>query len=264
MKIAICINNFKNTHTHPESMCIESLYRVQKKYNVDLINIMFTDEHYDIPGFKSYSVLEKNSKNYFPKFNKKLPTVNEIFDKLALLEYDYFVFINNDIIVSDRFIKQIKDEPFYDSFVASKLHFSELKSLDDPNSIPDAISVHGFDGFGIKRTWWVNNSSKFNTFFLGKPYWDTYFFTMCYISGKCKVLNKPPVSIFHVAHESDAMLDDELTEFNTASFQKNPLIGRIWFTYVYNVLLKRETHNNIKWCIPFSNECELEKQYLKV
>ena len=33
-----------------------------------------------------------------------------------------------------------------------------------------------------------------------------------------------------------------------------------WWFYVYNVLLKRPTVNNIKWWQPLENEQELEKK----
>jgi hypothetical protein len=266
MKIAIGINSFKeekNLRNH-EVMCVESLRRIKNKFtNVDLINITFENELINFNNFINLPVLKQNSDQVF-NFKKKLPYVNELFDVLSNLDYDYFIFINNDIIVSDRFIKHIMNQTKYETFVASKLHFTKLDSLSDDASIPDAISVHGFDGFAIKSTWWKENRNKFEPFFLGKPYWDTYFFTMCYLHSKCKVLNKPPCSIFHVTHNSDAMEDDELNIFNQQSFSKDQNIPRIWFRYVYDVLLKRQEFNNIKWYIPFEKEEEFEKQFLKI
>lgn len=266
MKICIGINSFKEEKdllVH-EKMCVESLYKIQKQFPcVDIVNIFFEDENFNYEKFINLNKLKQSSKNYFIT-NKKLPLVNDLFDVLADLNYDYFIFINNDIIVSDRYIKHILNAPEFETFVASKLHFTKLDSLTDNNSIPDAISVHGFDGFAVKTTWWKNNRTKFEKFFLGKPYWDTYFFTMCYLHSKCMILNKPPACIFHTTHESDAMAEDELTKFNIESFQKTNYVGKIWFSYVYDVLLKRQTHNGIKWYTPLPNEEDLEKQYLKL
>lgn len=267
MKICISINTFKeekNFLPH-EKMCVESLRKLKKQFNcIELISLSFEDESILLDDFKCLNILKNSSKDQFPNVKKRLPFLNEIFDTLSCLDYNYFLFVNNDIIVSDRFIKQILNSPEYETFVASKLHFSKLDSLDDKAPIPDAISVHGFDGFAIKNTWWSQNSNKFEKFFLGKPYWDTYFSTMCYLHSKCKVLNKPPLSIFHVAHNSDAMLEDEATAFNVESFKKDPNIGRIWFNYVYSILLKRPTTNNIKWFTPFENEELYEQQFLKL
>jgi len=267
MKIGIIINSFKpeQEFLHHEKLCVESLRKIKKQFNnVDLVSLIFEDENIILNDFENLNILKQHSKTIFPNFKKKLPFVNEIFDIAANLNYDYFIFINNDIIVSDRFIKQIINEPSYETFVASKLHFRKLDSLNDSSSDPGAISVHGFDGFAVKSSWWLQKRDIFQKFFLGKPYWDTYFFTMCYLHSKCKVLNKPPLSIFHVAHDSDAMNNDELTEFNTKSFQKTDYVGRTWFTYVYKVLLKRSSHNGIEWYMPFENEEELEKAYLKL
>jgi hypothetical protein len=269
MKINICINSYKTEELlqHHEMLCVNSLRKLKELYpdNIELVNITFADEtNIKLKDFTNIHTLTKDSKSIAPAYKKRLPFLNEIFDILSTLQCDYFLFLNNDIAVSDRFIKEILSNSDYDSFVASKLHFRKLDSINDSNSDPGAISVHGFDAFAIKPIWWNNNSSKFSQFVLGKPYWDTYFFTMCYIHGNCKVLNKPPCAIFHVQHESDAMQEDELTHFNTLSFQQPNYVGQKWFNYVYNVLLKRQKHNNIDWYLPFANEEELERHYLKL
>lgn len=267
MKIAICINSYKkpNDLQHHERLCVESLLKVKRLYpdTVDLVNLTFKSEtHLVYDGFINLHVLEKSSKDISPKHSKRLPFLNDIFDVLSELKYDYFLFCNNDIAISNRFIKQILKNPSYDSFAASKLHFSKLESIDDITAIPDAISVHGFDAFAVTPEWWINNKNKFSRFILGKPYWDTYFFTMLYVHGKCVVLNKPPCVIYHVQHESDAMDDDDLSQYNIRSFQTPGYVKSLWFRYVYDVLLKRNEHSNIKWYIPHLNEEELEKKYL--
>jgi hypothetical protein len=269
MKICIAINSFKNEDKllHHEKLCVQSLRKLKEKYNdIDLINLLFEKDskNLDLQGFENLRVLKTESKNIFPNYKKNLSCINEMFDYLANLNYDYFIFINNDILVSDRFIKEVNDNPEFDSFIASKLCFTKLDSIDDKTAVPVALSVHGFDAFAIKCKWWKTVSDKFEKFFIGKPYWDTYFFTKCYLTGKCKVLNKAPACIFHMAHgEGGSDAEDELSQFNVQSFKKDEAIGRIWFTYAYAVLLKREKFEDINWYIPFANEVELEKYYLK-
>ena len=269
MKIAICINSFKQERDlqHHERLCVDSLRKLKELYpgTVEIINITFHDEANIIfDGFINLPVLQKSSKSVSQKHFKKLPFLNEIFDQLATLNYDFFIFANNDIAISNRFIREIINNKNYDCFAASKLHFRKLSSVDDTNPDPGAISVHGFDAFAVKPKWWIEKRELFSWFLLGRPYWDTYFFTMCYLHGKCRVLNKPPCVIFHVEHNSDAMTDDELTHFNINSFNQPYYIREVWFRYVYNVLLKRESAHNIQWYVPFQNEEELEKIYLKL
>lgn len=265
MKIVIGINNFKKEENlnHREKMCIESLLRLQKQFaNVKLVNLTFYDENFaTLTNFYNLHCLKQIPTNIT---NKKIPFVNEIFDNLANINSDYFLFINNDILVSDRYIKNILENSEIDCFPASKLHFMKLDSLDDLNSEPQSLSVHGFDGFAIKNYWWLKNREKFKPMLLSRAYWDTYFFAKCRLYGKCLTLNKPPAVIFHLDHKSTSMENDPGNTYNEQIFVQDPdnLPAR-WFPYVQNILLKRPTHNNIQWYIPFDNESEYENEYFK-
>lgn len=265
MKIAIGINSFKKEENlNPrEKMCIDSLLKLKNLYpGIELVNITFEDETFaTLNNFKNIHCLKQIPKNIT---NKKIPFVNEIFDNLASLEADYFVFINNDILISNRFIKAIIDNPNNDCFPASKLHFMKLDSIDDPNCEPQSLSVHGFDGFAIKTLWWKENKTKFNSMLLSRAYWDTYFYSKCQIYGKCLTLNKPPAVLFHLDHKSTSMENDPGNTYNEQIFIQDPdNLPQKWFSYVQNVLLKRQTHNNILWYTPFQNEQELERTYFK-
>jgi hypothetical protein len=178
VKIAIGINNFKKEVdlNHREKMCIESMHKLKKLFpkNVELINLVFEDEPYaTLKDFNNQPILKNIPKNIT---NKKIPFVNEIFDKLSNLKTDYFLFVNNDIIISDRYIKTILSNSIYDCIIACKLHFLKLDSLEDKNSIPESFSVHGFDGFAIKNSWWLENKNNFKQMLLSRFYWDTYFY----------------------------------------------------------------------------------------
>jgi hypothetical protein len=266
MKIVIGINNYKEEQNlnHREKLCVESLCKIKDLFsNVKLINLTFKDEQFaTLTNFHNLHCLE-----YIPKniTNKKIPFVNEIFDILANINSDYFLFVNNDIVVSDRYIKTILNNN-YDCYPASKLHFTKLDSLNDENSIPESFSVHGFDGFAIKNKWWLQNREKFKPMLLSCPYWDTYFYGKCQIYGNCLTLNKPPGVIFHLEHQSTSCttVTEPGNQFNEKNFvEDSDLISQRWFSYVYDVLLKRPTVNNIKWYQPLENEEELEKKYFK-
>jgi hypothetical protein len=263
MKIIISINNFKKEENlNPrEKMCIDSLHKLKKLYpHIKLVNLTFEDEQFaTLTGFENIHCLKQIPKNIT---QKKIPFVNEIFDNLASTDADYFIFINNDILVSNRFIKAILENPNYDCFPASKLHFTKLDSIDDLECLPDSLSVHGFDGFGIKCNWWKQNKQHFKPILLSRAYWDTYFYCKCQLYGNSLTLNKPPAVLFHLDHSSTSMEQDSGNSYNEQIFIQDPdnLVQR-WFSYVQNILLKRSSYNNIKWYVPFDNEIEIEKKY---
>lgn len=264
MKICIGINTYKNEKdfNNREQMCVDSIREICKKYdNVEAISVTYKDEEYVLDGFLNVHALERDNKDIAIK---RLPFVNDIFDILAHLSYDLFIFINSDVAISNRFIKTVLQNPDKDCFPATKLHFTKLDSIHDKSPVPQSVSVHGFDGFGIKKEWWLKNREHFKPLLLSRAYWDTYFFTKCMIYGNCMVLNKPPLSIFHLDHKSTSMENDPGNEYNTQCFASDKdNLGAKWFGYVQNVLLKRPTHNNILWYIPFENEEVLEKEYFK-
>jgi hypothetical protein len=265
MKISIGINNFKKEEelNHREKMCVESLHKIKKLCpNVELVNLTFKDEEFaTLDGFNNIHCLELIPKNIT---TKKIPFVNEIFDNLAKQDTDFFIFINNDILISNRYVKAVQKNSQYDCLPASKLHFTKLESIDDESSIPQSLSVHGFDGFAIKKEWWLQNRNKFKPMLLSRAYWDTYFFCKCRLYGKCLTLNRPPAVIFHLDHKSTSMESDPGNTYNEQMFVQDPdLLPQKWFPYVQNVLLKRQTYNNILWYTPFENEVELENHYFK-
>jgi hypothetical protein len=285
MKIAIGINAFKpyDKLNRRELFCIESLLKIKQKFkNVELFIITFKEDKLVYDGFTTINKLEKKSnviiKEYFkqdwllPEYNlrkndidnnkRELPIVNEIFDVMSDINSDYFLFTNSDIIISDRFIKHITEE--YECYPSSKACISDIESLNDV-PIADAYSVHGFDAFAIKNSVWKRVSKSLKPFILGHNYWDTYFFTMLNCLCKCKNLNKLPFVSFHINHDgcsSDkAFVENYYTE---DVFRRDPIVNRIWWDYVFNVLEKRPTVNNCRWYLPFENEVELEQHYFKL
>jgi hypothetical protein len=61
------------------------------------------------------------------------------------------------------------------------------------------------------------------------------------------------------------MEQDSGNTYNEQNFIQDPdNLAQKWFSYVQNVLLKRQTYNNILWYVPFENETELERQYFKL
>jgi hypothetical protein len=252
MKIAIGINSFKNEKdlNKREELCLESLRKCKNKNNnVTLYNIISDKDDINFNDFETIKIKQEG----------KYPFVNDLLNALSKTDNDLIVFINNDIVLNNTFFKQLENG--IESYPASRAHLHELNSLDEELKI-QSYSVHGFDLFAFKRDWWVENSYKFPFLYLGKPYWDTVFFIISIVNSKYKILNKQPPVIFHIEHNSVSCKDtDEYEQHNTNIAQTIPEMSR-WWNFVQNVLLKRQTVNDILWWKPFENELQLERQIL--
>ena len=281
MKISIGINGFKDYSEleKREKLCIESLLRIKaKNINVNLYNVCFDNEDIQYDEFITLNKIKKTSDNIIREYfkfdglqaeyelrkteidnnNRKLPSVKEIFDILADTDCDYFLFLNNDIILSNRFLKELEDG--IECYPMSRAHIYDIDNLD---CVPvlESYSVHGFDAFLVKKTTWIEKRNNFEDFILGKFYWDTYFFTIFNLFCKCKNLNKLPPVCYHIEHGSTSSQDSIENYYCEDVFKRRILVSRVWFSYVQNVLLKRTEVNGCKWYLPFPEEKQLELQY---
>jgi hypothetical protein len=255
MNIAIGINNYKdfNNLSNREKLCIESLFKCKEKNNISLYNIVTTDKHYPINGLNTLVLPgDKTAEKYI--------YVNDILDCLESVNSEYIAILNNDIIVNNTLFSQLEEGT--DVYPISRGHIKSIQSLEE-DVIPTAYSVHGFDMFIFKKSWWSKYKQIFPKMYLGRPYWDTVFFIKSVLNGSYKILNKQPPVIFHIEHDSTSMHEkDHYTTHNENIAKKDPDMQK-WWAYVYNVLLKRNSHKGIKWWLPHENELQLEKQYLK-
>jgi hypothetical protein len=278
VKISIGINGFKQFESlnKRERFCIESLIKIKNKNkNIQLFNVCFNTEDIHYKEFITLNTLNKKSnifiKDYFNDKNserkqeinentKELPSVKEIFDVLSNTDCDYFLFLNNDIILSDRFLKEI--EPEYECYPMSRVNIKDINSL---NEQPEIIEycVHGFDAFLVKKDAWLKVRNKFEDFILGRFYWDTFFATMFNKVCECKNLNKLPPICFHIDHPNVSAQKTIENYYSEYLFTSYPNINNTWFNYVYNILFKRQSLNNCMWYYPHANEVELENYYLK-
>jgi hypothetical protein len=253
MKISIGINGFKKYEDleKREKFCINSLKICQQKNN----------------NVKLFLVKNKKDNINYEKFNNleiehytQYPFVNDILDSLATTDCDLFCFLNSDIILNNTFFKFLESE--WETYAASRAHLYELNSLDEPLKI-ESYSVHGFDLFSFKKEWWLKNKNIFPKMYLGRSYWDTVFFTKCATYSNIRVLNKLPPVIFHIEHQSTAAHENDFYTKHNEEIAKNDPDMNKWWYYVYNVVLKRPTVNNIKWWQPLENELKLERVIFK-
>lgn len=282
MKISIGVNGYKPEIDLlvREHLCLEALRKIKTtNTQINLYNVIFEDENITYTGFTTLNLLKKKSNKIIKKYFKdglpkdcphtiesinnndvELPIIKEIFDTLANTDCDYFVFLNNDIILSNRLLKEIKDS--YDSYCVSRVNINEISSLQETPQILE-YCVHGFDAFVIKKSLWLKIRNHFDDFVLGRFYWDTYTATVLNLLTKCKNLNKQPPVCFHVDHKNVSAQKSIENYYCEHIFKQNNIISYFWFTYVYNVLFKRTSKDNCKWYYPLNNEESIESQFFK-
>lgn len=259
-KIALGVNLFgKSIRT---DLCIESLLRVKSKYpdTVDLYNIQFKDRGkggLDHSEFKSLHVLEESNRDYVTDTKRTIPMMRELFDKLSDLDYDYFAFTNDDIIVSDRLIKTFLDTD-YDSWSVSRLAIEPISSLEE-NIVGDHYQVAGFDANIVRTSWWKKHNKEFPNYVLGHPCWDVHYATLFMRHGNSTLCNKWPPHIFHIKHGDDSHYSSPERDYNYGLYWKPSKFDvDMWHNYLFNVLLKRP---GVNYWQPHDNEIELEKKY---
>lgn len=272
-KIAVGTNLF-GTGSRQE-LGIQSLIKCKEILNnkIDLFNLQFEDgkdlrEHKE---FKTLRVLCKTS-NDVCNGTRSLPIVKEMFDRLSHLGYDYFCFVNSDIIVTPKFFQEIYENPNYDAYIGSRLAIEgdNVKDLNIEIKLNDPLSpvknshfqVSGFDTFTISSKWWSSNRELFPEYVYAVVYWDTHYATLLLRNGNTYMQNKKP-TIFHIIHEDASSAQCVEFSYNQDTFHKNHHDDFVrWHRYLFNVLLKRGVATN--YLFPLKNELELEKEYFKI
>jgi hypothetical protein len=253
MKIAIGINSFKQEADleKRETLCLESLRRCRDKNpDVTLYNVIHDQDDIAFDGFKTLKLQQDG----------RYPYVNKIIDELAKTDNELIVFLNNDIVLNASFFKQIEKD--VESYPTSRVHLHSLDSLNEDLKL-QSYSVHGFDLFAFKKSWWLTNNHLFPDMYLGKPYWDTVYFIKSVLNSNFKILNKQPPVIFHPEHSSESMEgNDRYKTHNEKIASTTPEMGK-WWHFVQNVLLKRPSAGEVLWWTPLANEIEIENQLFR-
>lgn len=279
MKISIGINGYKDYKAleKRERFCIESLKKC-KTEDIQLYNVCYEEEDIQYKDFITLNKLTKKSNkiiyNYFQheglvkEYNlrkqeidnneKELPTVKEIFDVLAATDCDYFLFLNNDIILSNRLFKNLNHE--IDCYAISRMHIFDINTLQDIPEL-ESYSVHGFDAFLVKKETWLKVRNNFPDLILGRFYWDTFYATLFKLLANSTLVNELPPACFHIEHASTSSQNTIENYYNEDVFKRVLVINQLWFTYVQNVLLKREEHNKCKWYQPLPQEKQIEANF---
>lgn len=244
----------------------KSLFRLKEKFNLKLVNLDFegstcseSNEHVEF-----LPTLKEHSSTYTNGSKRDLPMMHDMFNSLC--DYseknnmDLFIFVNSDIIVSDRFIKHILNTDF-DTYCAARLAIGNIESPDEEPKEISHYQVAGFDAYAVKTKWWKEHGDKFPKYIYAISGWDVDYATKMKKYGNCDFCNKWPPMLFHIMHEEVSSNQSPELEYNkNLLWNINKKDCDSWHKYLFEVLLKREGSN---YWNPFPNEVELENKYFK-
>lgn len=242
----------------------ESLLKLKKQFNLTLLNIDFKDSIDKEPNENILFLpeLTEHSHQYTNGSERDLPMMHDMFNVLCDYseknDIDTFIFVNSDIIVSDRFIKHILNTNF-DTYCAARLAISEIKDLNEQPKTISHYQVAGFDAYAVKTKWWKDHKDKFPKYIYAISGWDVDYATKMKIYGNCDFCNKWPPMLFHIMHEEVSSNQSPELEYNkNLLWNLNKKDCDTWHKYLFEVLLRRKGSN---YWTPFPNEEELEKKY---
>lgn len=257
MKIALGINIFES---YPrQDRCIEVLKKIKNKYdNINLYNITFINEKNLDTSFFHLPLLERKAKDIINNSKSNKPISKDFFDILSKQECDYFLFLNSDILISEKMIKEILNKNF-ETMVFSRHDIFPLNSLND-KIIPFRIEIAGFDCWCVKKNWWIENRQKFNDYIYAEHLWDVDFSLTMFNFSNCILQNKQ----FFIAHEKHDLNWNETSveaKYNSTLWEKTPYHKK-WHEFIFSNLIKRKPYG--QFLEPLIDEKELEENYLKI
>jgi hypothetical protein len=256
MKIAIGINIFG--YYKRQDYCIEVLLRLVSKYpDITLYNITFEDEKNYTLGFEHLPILKRKAKDIIQGSLSQKPIAKDFFDALSNIDCDYFLFLNSDILLTEKLIKfLLKGE--YETYSFSRHDCYKILSLD--KILPYRIEIAGFDAWAVNKNWWIDNRNHFQDYIYAEHLWDVAFALELYNRSNSFIGNKE-VYICHEKHELKWNESSPEALHNSKLWQKTPYHKR-WHEFIYSYLIKRKPHGQFLY--PLNDEFEKEKEFLKI
>jgi hypothetical protein len=255
MKIAIGINIFGDYKR--QDQCIEVLLRLVIKYpEISLYNITFEDEKNYTLGFKPLPLLKTKTKDIIQGSKSEKPIAKEFFDILSTVDCDYFVFMNSDILLTERVIKMIiKGE--YETYSFSRHDCYKIESFD--KIIPFRIEIAGFDTWAVKKDWWIKNQQFFKNYIYAEHLWDVAFALEMYNRSISFIGNKE----IYLCHEKHELKWNETSPeaLHNSKLWENSGYSDKWHKFIYSYLINRLPHG--QFLNPLPDELDQEKIFLK-
>jgi hypothetical protein len=256
MKIGIGINIFgENKNQNLAIKCLKKIKENNK--NIEIYNIGFEEEFVNVSEFKSLPILKESSIDLTGNPKKKKPIANEFFDILSNEDLDYFLFLNSDILLSQKAINLIKKEE-YESYIFSRFEINEINDINEDIK-PYKIEVSGFDAWAVKKEWWQKNGKLISKCIYSEVAWDNIMSLSLYQNSNCKFCNKE-FYIGHISHPIKWSRESLEGKYNMKTWLFMPISPK-WDYYMQTVLFQRKPFGY--FTTPIENEEFLELKYLK-
>lgn len=255
MNISIGINIFKDYKR--QDFCIEVLNKLVTRYNnISLYNITFEDEKNYTLGFNHLPLLKRKAKDIINNSISEKPIAKDFFDALATTNCDYFLFLNSDILLTEKIIKFLLKGK-YETYSFSRADCYKIDSLD--NILPYRIEIAGFDAWAVNKTWWLNNRNHFENYIYAEHLWDVAFAIEMYNRSNSFLGNKE----IYICHEKHELKWNEFSPeaVHNSNLWSNTPYHKNWHKFIYSYLVKRLPCGQFLYPLP--DELEQEKIYLK-
>lgn len=203
--------------------------------HVQLANLQWADDVYEVEGFETLPILESDSRTITGKGGRRLPLVSECFERLASLARErgmrWFAYSNGDISITQAAVDLVLRGE-HQGYAFCRMDF-------DPETREDVEMVTaGIDVFAIDVDWWRENSFHFRAYIGGETIWDNVYTGVLLHHADAILLNRDAL----VRHERHAPADWRNSPFarylNYLAALDRPYFT-LWATYYHRLMEMR-------------------------
>jgi hypothetical protein len=218
--------------------------------------VQFSENEVDSTRLKCLDYLYKMARDVVPGSVSKKPLIWDIFDVLSDEGFDYFFFMNCDIILSEEAIDWMLNQKEYDSAC-----FSRVDAGPESRKNFATCKPFGFDGFYVKSSWWKEHRLEFLDIsnIYAEPYWDNAYAVQFHLKSKCYFHNKIPL-MYHIGHPRRWCKESLEGKWNQDRFYGTGL-QKIWKEYLSKTVHSRAYINGKMTKEMIEREDEVEKKH---
>lgn len=216
--------------------------------------VQFESDSVDSSSMVRLDYLNKSAKDIVPGSTSHKPLIYEMFDGLANMGADYFMFMNCDILLSEEAVTWMTEQTEYESAC-----FSRVDAGPESRKNFATCKPYGFDGFYVKSSWWKEHRSDFLDIsnIYAEPYWDNAYAVQLHLKSRCYFHNKIPL-MYHVGHPRRWCRTSPEGQWNHDRFVTSGL-AKVWKEYLSRTVHSRSYINSKMTREMIEKEDEVEK-----
>ena len=203
---------------------------------VRLANLQWPDEVFEVDGFATHPVLERDSRTASGRKGPRKPLVSEAFDRLAAIAAAegcrWFGYANSDIHWSQAAIDRV---------VGGGLEAYCFSRVDVEAGTGRELEMvtAGIDGFVVSVDWWGRSRRRFRAYVGGEPVWDNVYTALLLRHAGAVLVNREPL-LRHERHPAGDWRRSPYARYVAyLAALDRPDFTR-WAVYHHHLLLLRE------------------------